>query len=80
MNNLEEVTAVSPLTGYKLELRFKSGEHRVFDCTPYLGKGLFQTLQNEAVFQQVKLCSGSIAWPGGLDLSPETLFDRSNPI
>jgi hypothetical protein len=80
MSHLEEVTKVSPLAGYKLELRFKSGDHRVFDCSPYLNKGLFQALQNEAVFRQVKLCGGSVAWPGGLDLSPETLFDRSNPI
>ncbi len=80
MNHLEEVTAVCALSGHQLKLKFKSGEDRLFDCTPYLNKGLFKALQNEAVFNQVRLCSGSIAWPGGLDLSPETLFDRSIPF
>jgi Protein of unknown function (DUF2442) len=74
------VKAVQPLDDYRLELLFESGERRVFDMKPYLQRGVFVRLQNRAVFQAACVVAGSVEWPGGLDLSYDTLYLESEPL
>ncbi len=38
---MESVIAVNPKDGFKLELKFNTGEMRIFDASPYLEKGVF---------------------------------------
>ena len=68
------VKAVRPLDGYELEISFQNGESRRFDVKPYLGRGVFVRLCDLAVFRRVRVVAGSIEWPGGLDLSYDTLY------
>lgn len=68
------VNAVSPLEGYRLKLEFANGEVKIFDCTPFLGFGVFQELQNKAYFDQIKVVDGTIAWPNEQDICPDTLY------
>ncbi len=74
------VKHVRPLKNYQLELTFENGEHRLFDMTPYLSQGVFVRLQNPAVFQAARVVSGSVEWPGEIDLSYDTLYLESRPI
>lgn len=37
---VESVTSVEPLSGCEFELVFNTGEKRVFDTVPYLGRGI----------------------------------------
>jgi hypothetical protein len=37
-------------------------------------------LQNRATFQAARVVAGSVEWPGGLDLSYDTLYLESWPI
>ncbi len=74
------VRQVRPLSDYRLEIAFESGERRVFDMTPYLRRGVFVRLQNRAIFQAVRVVAGSVEWPGGLDLSYDTLYLESLPL
>ena len=73
------ITKVKALDDYQLALEFKNGEQRVFDLKPYLSRGIFVRLQNEALFQAARVVAGSIEWPGGLDLSYDTLYLESIP-
>ncbi|MBM2813001.1 MAG: hypothetical protein HW416_3760 [Chloroflexi bacterium] len=73
------VRSVSPLQNYLLEVEFENGEHRLFDLKPYLQRGLFTRLQNPPVFQAARVVAGSVEWPGGLDLSYDTLYLESRP-
>lgn len=84
---LKQDTAMNPhvqnveaLDDYQLALEFKNGEHRIFDLKPYLGRGIFVRLQNEVLFQAARVVAGSIEWPGGLDLSYDTLYWESVPV
>jgi hypothetical protein len=46
---------------------------------PYLNRGIFVRLQNRARFQAARVAAGSIEWPGGLNLSYDTLYLESQP-
>jgi hypothetical protein len=74
------VKDVRPVDDYRLEVTFENGERRVFDVKPYLQRGVFVRLQNRAVFQAARVVAGSVEWPGGLDLSYDTLYLESRPI
>lgn len=74
------VNRVHPLEDYQLEVIFENGEHRIFDAKPYLRRGVFTRLQNRASFQAARVVAGSVEWPGGLDLSYDTLYLESWPI
>ena len=76
---VESVTFVKPLSGYKLELVFNTGEKRVFDTVPHLGRGVFGQLKNIELFNQAYVAYGTVCWPGNLDIAPETQYDRSLP-
>ncbi|WP_031386780.1 DUF2442 domain-containing protein [Desulfonatronum thiodismutans] len=76
---MEKVTQVYPLDDYKLKMQFNTGETRIFDARPYLQKGVFQQLQDETRFRQAYVALDTVCWPGGLDIAPETLYDRSQP-
>jgi len=74
------VKSVRPLDDYRLDVSFENGEHRIFDVQPYLYRGVFVRLQNRALFQAARVVAGSVEWPGGLDLSYDTLYLEGQPI
>ena len=74
------VTSVRVLDDYELEVSFENGESRRFDVKPYLDRGIFVRLRDRAVFQAARVVAGSVDWPGGLDLSYDTLYLGGQPI
>ncbi|MBC7572378.1 MAG: DUF2442 domain-containing protein [Spirosoma sp.] len=74
------IANVKPLENYQLEMVFTNQERRVFDVKPYLTIGVFQELQDTALFNGVRAFNGSIVWPNELDLDPDTLYLDSRPI
>lgn len=71
------IQSIQPLPLHKLLLTFANGEVRVFDCTPYLDKGVFKELKNESAFATARVVAGSVEWDGGIDLSYDTLYRES---
>ena len=71
--------SVRALDDYQLEVSFENGESRRFDVKPYLGGGVFVRLRDLALFRGVRALAGFIAWPGGLDLSYDTLYIEGKP-
>jgi len=74
------VTRAYALDDYRLDLVFENGERRIFDVKPYFQRGIFSRLQNKAIFQAVRVVTGSVEWPGGFDLSYDSLYIESQPI
>ena len=74
------VKSVRALDDYQLTLEFENEERRLFDMKPYLNHGIFVRLQNLALFQAARVVAGSVEWPGGLDLSYDTLYLESQSV
>ena len=77
MNKMKAIIAVNTKKGFKLELKFNTGEIKLFDATPYLEKGVFKKLKDETLFKQSYVAFDTVCWPDNCDISPETLYDKS---
>ena len=71
------VTKVKPLDGYRLLLKFKNGEEKIFDLSPWLNVGKFAELRDVNLFNSVTIKFDSIEWANHLDLDPEFLYKNS---
>ncbi len=68
------VKDVTALNNYKLQLSFTNGEKGLYDCSHLLDFGIFSELKQEEYFKQVEVVHGTIAWPHGQDICPDTLY------
>lgn len=73
---METVTSVETLEDYRLKVVFSTGDIKLFDVKPYLDRGIFSRLRDAALFGQAYVAYDTVCWPGNLDISPDTLFDR----
>ena len=71
------IQEVKALPGYKLWIHFIDGTKGEVDLSSFIRSstsGVFSVLQDENVFRKVRLEWGSVTWPEGLDMAPETLY------
>lgn len=68
------VTDVEYVNGYRLRLRFNSGEEGIVDLQPELYGEVFEPLLDKQLFRQVFLTSRTVEWPNGADFAPEYLL------
>ena len=71
------VTAVSPLEDHALLLQFGNGERRRMDVRPYLAYAVFERLREPGFFALVQADHGTVSWPGGIDLAPDSMYLES---
>ena len=71
MNKVVSVTANVDLS---LDLKFENGSSKRFDVRPYLDYEFFTELKNPDYFKEVSVAFGTVQWPHGQDISPDTLF------
>lgn len=76
-----KITAIKPLSNYCLELRYETGESKVFDVKPYITGDWFGKLSNQAYFKAVQIIRNGkgIEWPDGQDIAPHELYNNSKP-
>lgn len=72
-----DVTRVTVQPGFSLSLVFENGEHRSFDMTSYMDQKPWARLKMNNAFQGAFVENGTVAWPGNIDIDPETLYERS---
>jgi len=58
---------------YQLRLRFTDGVEKVVDFSRWLDGPVFRPLADKAEFQRFFLDGGTVCWPNGADIAPETL-------
>jgi len=74
------VKSVEPLADYRLKLVFDNGEVGIYDCSSLLDFGVFKELKDVTYFNQVKPWAGTVAWPHGQDICPDTLYLDSEKV
>jgi hypothetical protein len=80
MRPIPRVTRVEILDGFRVRLTFKDGTVGAVDLADVVGKGpVFEPLRDRAYFRKLRVSRtlGTIVWPNGADVAPETLYARA---
>ena len=77
MDELPLVTAAEYRGEYKIELIFADETKGVVDFEDWLHGPVFEPLRDVNEFQRFFIDAGTIVWPNGADIAPETLYERA---
>lgn len=74
-----DITAVEVLGKQRLRLTFEDGTVGDVDFSAREWRGVLEPLRDPEYFAQVRVDpeAGTIAWPNGVDLAPEPLYEEA---
>ena len=77
---LPVVTGVAVIGDHVLRLLFSDGMVGDVDLSAEQWTGVLEPLSDAAFFAQVTVEaeSGTVVWPGGIDLAPEPLYEQAH--
>jgi hypothetical protein len=71
-----DIVEIEKISGYKLKLKFQSGETGTADLSDYKNRGgVFKNFTDPDYFRQVFVSHGVLCWPGDVDIAPETVYN-----
>ena len=75
---MADVIEVRYIRDYTLWIRFDDGTEGEVDISRSFKGSVFEPLRNIQYFKQVTISPdlGTIVWPNGADVAPETLYER----
>lgn len=62
---------------HRIRVVFADGIDAVVDFSDWLEGPVFAPLKDARYFSRFVIDGGTIAWPNGADIAPETLYDRA---
>ena len=74
MNYMPPVVAAEHVSEYTLRLRFDDGTEGIVDFKRWLIGPVFEPLKEAEFFVGFFLDGGTVTWPNGADIAPETLY------
>ena len=74
---MKRIVDVEARTDYRVWIRFADGVDGEIDLSDLAGSGVFEIWKDPIEFRKVFVDreTGTIAWPGGIDLCPDTLYE-----
>jgi len=68
-----QVVSAEYVRNYELRLRFNDGVEKTVDFSRWLAGEVFKPLANKREFKRFFVSGGTVCWPNGADVAPETL-------
>jgi hypothetical protein len=62
---------------FRIHLTFNDGAEGSVDFESWLVGPVFEPLKDKTYFRKFFLEGGTVAWPNGADIAPETLYDAA---
>ena len=84
MSILPQVVKAEYRGDHRIRLTFNDGTEKTVDFRSWLKGPVFEPLKDPSYFRRFFIDGGTVVWPNGADIAPETLYDavqatRSNP-
>jgi len=77
MWNMNDVIKIEYKNDFVYHIVFDDGKSGDIDFSEYLCKGpVFEPFRDKTFFQKAIIKCGTIAWPNGTDIAPETLYEK----
>jgi hypothetical protein len=77
MSLLPRVVEAKHRGDYRLLVVFSDGTENTIDFRPWLDGPVFEPLKDLAFFKRAFVDGGTVVWPNGADIAPETLYEVS---
>lgn len=77
MDFLPTVTGAEYRGDHRIHLTFNDGLAKTVDFSEWLHGPVFEPLKDLGYFQRFFLEGGTVTWPNGADIAPETLYERA---
>lgn len=73
-----KIQKIRYISGYNYHIRFTDNREGVVDFKPFLWGEAFKSVKDKDFFKQafIDKTAGTITWPNGVDLAPETLYQK----
>jgi hypothetical protein len=62
---------------FRIWVSFNDGVENTIDFAEWLSGPVFEPLKDSRYFERFFLEGGTVAWPNGADIAPETLYERA---
>ena len=77
MDVLPVVTGAEYRGDFKIRVVFNDGVDGTIDFSDWLSGPIFEPLKDRGYFARFFIEGGTVAWPNGADIAPETLHERA---
>lgn len=76
---MERIVEAKAQSGYRIWLRFTDGAEGEVDLSHLVGRGVFARWNDPTEFAAARVdpSTGTVCWPGDIDLDPEVLHHRA---
>jgi hypothetical protein len=75
MSFLPSVVSAEYRGGFQIRLTFNDGAVATIDFSQWLEGPIFEPLHDVTYFQRFFVEGGTVSWPNGADIAPETLYE-----
>lgn len=82
MSEIIKISEVEPLDGLRIRATFSDGAIKEIDLDELLRGGVFESIRSDPerfAAVAVNRETGTVEWPGEVDLDPEVLYGRFEP-